>query len=332
MNWGGKKSEPNGAALSAGVAISLPAAMIEIQPAFVVGSRFVKSGQAGIRRIAVKAIEPGVVNPSPLLPNIAKPDALGDAMASVSKAIGNGGGRAGLLLPDGALRVCLLEFETLPAKAKDLDSLLRWRIKDSIGFAPEEARLAYQECFRAAGRVELLVLAARADVLAQYEAALEGVRGAPVLTLPATLALLPLLPGTEPGGQLLTHVCSGWVTHALVEGNRLRFWRTRYIKSGDHATGAEEVISEAARAAASARDRLGVEISKAWLCSRPAPDEALRSALSAALGLSVADLADGCSRAAGMKLDMALDAEERPLFDMFAAPLAGLITNAETAA
>lgn len=326
MNWGGKKSEQNGAPLNAGLAISLPAAMIEIQPTFVVGARFVKGGAAGVRRIAVKAVEPDVVSPSPLTPNIAKPEALSEAIAAVSKAIGNGGGRAGLLLPDGALRVCLLEFETLPSKPKDLNSLLRWRIKDSLGFAPEEARLAYQECFRSVGRVELLVLAARADVIAQYEGALEGVRGAPVLTLPATLALLPLLAGDEPGGQLLTHVCANWVTHALVEGNRLRFWRTRPLSSGED-MGADEVISEAARAAASARDRLGVEISKAWFCSRPAPDESLRAALSATLGCPVENLT-GARSATGVLLDAALDAEERPLFGMFAAPLTGLIANA----
>lgn len=327
MNWGGKKRESNGAPLNAGPASSLPAAMIEIQPAFVVGARFVKGGAAGVRHIAVKSVEPDVVSPSPLTPNVAKPEALSEAIAAVSKAIGNGGGRAGLLLPDGALRVCLLEFETLPSKTKDLDSLLRWRIKDSLGFAPEEARLAYQECFRAAGRVELLVLAARADVIAQYEAALEAVRGAPVLTLPATLALLPLLRGDEPGGQLLTHVCSSWVTHALVEGNRLRFWRTRPLSSNAGGAGAEEVISEAARAAASARDRLGVEISKAWFCSRPEPDEALRNALSAALGYPVEELM-GARSATGVLLDAALDSEERPLFGMFAAPLTGLIANA----
>lgn len=329
MNWSEKKSESSGT-LNVGPALSLPAAVIEIQPSFVVGSRFVKSGQVGVRRIAVKAVEPGVVSPSPLTPNIAKPEVLGKAISAVSKSVGNGGGRAGLLLPDGALRVCLLEFETLPAKTKDLESLLRWRIKDSLGFAPEEARLAYQECFRAPGRVQLLVLAARADVLAQYEAALEAIRGAPVLTLPATLALLPLLPGDEPGGQLLTHVCSSWVTHALVEGNRLRFWRTRSLISSESA-GAAEVLSEAARAVASTRDRLGIEISKAWFCSRPAPDEALRTALSAALGLSVENLTDARSAVASVALDAALEPEERPLFGMFAAPLAGLIANAGSA-
>ncbi|MGH9398118.1 MAG: hypothetical protein ACRD18_14860 [Terriglobia bacterium] len=322
MNWRGKTHIPNGAPAKNGSPTTLPAAIIEIESGFVMGARLAGAPKAGLRRLAVTGVDGGIVNPSPLLPNVSNLDMLGQAIETVSQSLGNGGGRTGLLLPDGAVRVNVLEFDTLPSKTREMESLLRWRIKDSLGFAPEDARLSYQEIYRVVGRIELLVVAVKADVLAQYEAVLEPVRGGPVLALPATLALLPLLSESESGAQLLTHVCSGWVTHALVEGARLRFWRTRQLAHPEAASETGEVVSEAARAVASARDRFGLEITKAWLCSRPLAGDELKVGLGNTLGLPVENLPVVVS------LDSELGVEERPLFNMFAAPLAGLISNA----
>ncbi|MDE3180309.1 MAG: hypothetical protein KGM47_11705 [Acidobacteriota bacterium] len=319
MNWSTKKKTAPRAPAKARD-LPLPAAMIEIEPGFVMGSRIGGQPKPGLRRLSVTALSGDIVNPSPILPNVSNPSALGEAIRKAVRSIG--GGRTGLILPDGAVRVSVLEFETLPAKPKEMESLLRWRIKEGLGFSPESARLSYQQIRGAEGRIEVLVAAVKPEVMAQYEAAIEAVRGVPVLALPATLALLPLLSEDEPGGQLLTHVCSGWVTHAVVEGPRLRLWRTRELGRGGAAAETEEVVSEAARAAASTRDRLGLEIRKAWLCSRPMAADGLKSALSPAVGLAVEDLEVGKNLGAG------LDPGEQPLFGMFAAPLAGLISNA----
>lgn len=294
----------------------------------MLGARLMKNAQAGVRRIAVAELAQGTLNPSPLAPNVTAPDDLSRAIELVSGSLGKGGGRVGLLLPDGAVRVNLLEFETLPSKTNDLESLLRWRLKESLGFAPEDARLSYQENFRDAGRVELLVLSARTDVLAQFAAAVEPVRGAPVLTLPVTMALLPLIPDSERGGQLLTHVCSGYVTHALVDGKRLRLWRTRVLDSANGVPGLASVVSEAVRAAASARDRFGIEVTRAWLCCRPAADESLQDSLSESLGVTVENLPSRPPVNPDKPLHALLDADQRAVFGMFGAPIAGLIANA----
>lgn len=299
----------------------LPAAMIEIESGFVAGARLAGAPKCALRRLAVTALDSGVVEPSPSQLNVAKPEMLGQAIRAVSKSIGNGRGRTGLLLPDASVRVNVVEFEMLPSKPKELDALLRWKIKDSLGFSPDDARISFQEIYRGPGVVELLVVAAKNEVLAQYEGVIEPIRGGPVLVLPATLALLPLLPETEPGAQLLTHICSGWVTHALLEAQRLRFWRSRQLTSQDADSAKGEVVPEAARAAASARDRLGLDIARVWLCSRPPLDEGIKDALCKALGAPVEDLPLDES------LETGLGSEERPLFNLFAAPLTGIIAN-----
>ncbi|MGH9352640.1 MAG: hypothetical protein ACRD2G_10845 [Terriglobia bacterium] len=296
----------------------LPSSVIEIESGFVLGARLMSAPKRGLRRLAVTGLDAGVVEPSPSQMNVAKPEMLSQAIKVVSDAIGSGGGRTALLLPDAAVRVNILDFETLPSKKKEMEALVRWKIKDSLGFAVEEARISYQKARRAPGKIELLVIAVKKDVLAQYEAVIEDERGGPAVVLPATFTLLALLPETDPGVQLLIHVCSGWVTHALVEGERLRFWRSRQLAQN---SGTTEVVSEAARAAASARDRMGLEIARAWLCSRPLLGDGLRDALQKTLNVAVEDLPLDRTFEAG------LGAEEKPLYGLFAAPLAGMILN-----
>ncbi len=299
----------------------LPATVIEVESEFVLGARLTGSGKPAVRRLAVKALDRGVVDPSASQLNLAKPDALASALLSVSKSMGAGGGPTALLLPDAAVRVCLLEFETLPSKPKEREALLAWRIKDNLGFSPDEARLSYQEMHRAPGIVELLVLAIKKAVLAEYEKAIERARGSFAFVLPASLALLPLLSQTDATCQLLTHACSGCVTHALVDGERLRFWRTRQLTRADGDSGTAEVVSEASRAAASVRDRFNLKIERAWCCSRPGGGADLIAALEAALGVPVNPLPLGTGVEAGLRPD------EKPLFGLFGAPLAGMISN-----
>jgi hypothetical protein len=299
---------------------SLPPGLIEIESEFVVGARWGRGASPVLRRMAVVGLNPGVLDPSPTQSNVRQPGELSEALEKISKAVGNGGGRYGLLIPDVVVRVSLLNFEALPAKAKELEALIRWKVKDSLGFPAEEAHLSYQVIHQESSRIELLVVAVNQVVLAEYESLLDSFHGRAFLILPATMALLPLLSETETGGQLLTHICSGYVTHAVVEGKRLRFWRSRRLAwpEGDQAA---EIVSEAARAAASARDRMGVEITRAWCCARPATGERFNPALSEALGLPVENLPCGAN------LEQPLSAEERPLFAPFGAPLAGLAAN-----
>lgn len=296
----------------------LPSSVIEIEPGFVLAARLLSAPKSGLKRLFIEKLDAGVVEPSPFQSNVAQAERLGRSIKAASDAAGNGGGRRALLLPDAAVRVNILDFETLPPKKQEMEALVRWKIKDSLGFPVEEARIAYQETHRAAGKIELLVMAIKTGVLMQYEAAMESARGEPSVVLPATAALLPLLPETEPGVQLLTHVCAGWVTHAVAQGKRLRFWRSRQLTPGSETA---EVVSEAARAAASVRDRLGLDIARAWLCSRPPSGDHLRDTLHKTLGVTVEDLPLDETYEAGLRV------AEKPLYRPFAAPLAGLIAN-----
>ena len=163
-------------------------------------------------------------------------------------------------------------------------------------------------------------MAVRGTVLAEYEALLEGInRGAPTLVLPATVALLPLLP-EEAGGQLLLHLCPGALTAVVMASNRVRYWRTRSLEGGA-ASNAEEVGREAARVLATCQDNLNVQVQNVWFCARPPAESAVEEALAKALDRELCVLPASFVPAAG------LPSGQRDAFDHFGMPFAGLVAN-----
>ncbi len=309
-----------------GVPFTLPPAVLEVQPGFVAGARFERKrqGHRGLRRVSFAKFDPQAVEPSIGRDNVAGGEELRGALRRATEAIGLGDSRFALLVPDAAVRVSLLSFESIPSKAQEFEALLCWRMKDNLPFSTEDARLSYQENWRDEKEVEILVLAAKANVLAEYEAELGAVEASAVLVLPSTAALLPLMPenGGEP--QLLIHLCGDWVTSAVVCGNRLRFWRTRRLNPGTSGGVCAELIPEAARAFASMRDRFGMEIAAVGLAARPQASGELALQLESALGRSVREL-PGIGA-----YGMALPQTEQQAFMNYGAPFAGLLQNAGT--
>ncbi len=300
-----------------------PTAVVEIQPDFVTGMRLASKTNGGgqrLRSIGVTGLNPDTLRPLVNGPNVADPADLGRALQAVAETMANGAARYGLLVPDGAARVSILSFETLPQNHREAQALMRWRMKEALPFPVEEARISHQVLVREAGRIEVLAVAAKASVLAEYERALEQAAGTPELVLPATLALLPLLPETG-RGQLLIHLCAGSITAAVTADSRLRLWRTRQLGRLEASELCLQAQAEAARVIASCRDHLKVEISQVWLCARPPASAEFCAELSRTLGHAIELLKPDEEFAA------ALTGEDRSLFECFGAPAAGLVLN-----
>jgi hypothetical protein len=155
--------------------------------------------------------------------------------------------------------------------------------------------------------------------MVEYEGLLEGINGGPALVLPATVALLPLLP-EEGAGHLLLHLCPGALTAVVMASNRVRYWRTRSLE-GDAAANLEEVTREATRVLATCQDNLRVQIQNVWFCARPPADGEVGAALAKSLGCKVEVLPAGFVPAAG------LPAAQREAFLQFGTPFAGLMAN-----
>ena len=75
-------------------------------------------------------------------------------------------------MPDTVAKVSLLKLEKVPAKAADLQEIVRWQVRKTAPFPIEQAVLSVTPGARVAeGGSELVVSLARADVMQQYEQA-----------------------------------------------------------------------------------------------------------------------------------------------------------------
>lgn len=297
----------------------LPTVALELEPGFVAGARLDDASRQ-VQRVAVQELQVGALAPSPNKPNIADDAAMRRTIVEVAELVSNGGGRLGLLIPDLSVRVALLQFETLPEGRREAESLVRWRMREFLPFAPEEARISYQVLMKEPSSLEVLALAVRGSVLAEYEAALEGINGGAALVLPASVALLPLLP-EDAAGQLLLHLCPGALTAVVVTLNRVRYWRTRPLDAGAGTDSREEVAREAARVLATCQDHLNVPVQNVWFCARPPATVEMKDALAKTLGRELRPLAGSFAQAT------ALPAGEREAFQHFGMPFAGLLAN-----
>jgi hypothetical protein len=301
---------------------ALPAVLFEIEPEFVIGARLDGSGRQAhrVRHVGIAPLAPDALEPHLARANVAKGDELRRAVESVTGVIGDGGA-FGLVVPDGAVRVGILTFETLPDAAREAEALVRWRMRDKLPYPPDDARVSFQVLTREPGHIEVLTVAARTSVLGEYQAAINSGNGDAGLILPATLTLLPLLPPSDNRGHLLLHICARWVTAVVVSDARPCIWRTRELSGETEAEMAHEVAGEAVRVLASARDRLQSELGKTWLCARPPRGQEMVKALAAATSQDVEVLKPRAELAA------TLTGEERSLYEQFGAPLAGLVSN-----
>jgi PIN domain nuclease of toxin-antitoxin system len=297
--------------------------VFEIAPGFASGFAIEGSKRRGrqISKIALQSLSPESIDPHLSRANICKAIEFERAASGLISAVGNGDGRFGLVLPDGAMRVALLSFDSLPDDSEAAEALIRWRMKDKLPFNAEEARATYQVLSDTPGHIEILALAMRGSVIAEYESAFSGINGGAALILPATVALLPLLPEEHGGDHVLIHVCGNWLTVVVLSGSIPCAWRTRELDPLDVGNYDREVASEVARGVASARDRTQTELGRIWLCARPPAGMNLAEAISETMGRDVTLIRPQ------PELASLLGADDRSRFEQFGAPIAGLVAN-----
>ncbi len=300
-------------------AFVLPSVVLDLQPDFVAGARLDRSKRL-VRRIAIRQLETGALDPLPGRNNLTKPEVVRRAIREVLETLGNPGGPLGILLPDPSVRVAILHFETLPGHREEAESLVRWKMGGILPFPPEEARVSYQFLPKEDHSVELLAMALKNSVIAEYEAAFEMMSASPALILPATVALLPLLPSGNEASHVLVHVCSGSMTTVVAIGDGISVWRNRLLDSHT-AAGDGEVVREIGRVVATCRDHLKREIENLFVYVRPPAGRSLEKEISEATGQQVELLTSSLEPAVN------LPPAEKKILDGFGMPFAGLLEN-----
>ncbi len=143
-----------------------------------------------------------------------------DAVADRTK-----GRQVTLILPDSAVRVIFLDFDSLPGKAAEALPLVRFRLKKLIPFESEEAAVSYQIMSSAKGLVRVLAVAIPRDVLAEYESVVREAGYEPGAVLPSTLTALAGLDVTD-SATLVVNAGPKGVTTAIVQAGILLLHRS----------------------------------------------------------------------------------------------------------
>jgi type IV pilus assembly protein PilM len=213
--------------------------------------------QGGIHIVAGHATEPlaaAVASPSLTAQNVHDEKGLASVIGSVLQGLSQRTRRIALVLPDSTAKVSLVRFEKVPAKAQDLDQLIRWQVRKSAPFRIEDAQVAWQPALPLpGGGREYLVTIARRDIVVGYERACEaaGVH-AGLVDISSFNQINAMLAGPEIGGDwLLIDVAADFATLAVVRGDDVIFYRNRT------AAGEEELADLVHQTAMYHEDRLG---------------------------------------------------------------------------
>ena len=222
---------PRTGSIASWIASPPPAVALDITAAQVVAAAIAEHGST--RVIAGYAAEPlpsGLVTPSLNAVNIHDERAFVAAIGTALQKVGPRTRRVALVLPDSIAKVSLLRFDKIPAKAQDLDQLIRWQMRKTAPFRIEDAQVTWQPAAALpGGGREYLVTMARRDIVQAYEQACSaaGVHAGVVDITSFNQINAVLAAGDVPGDWLLVNIAADYATLAVVRGDHVISFRNR---------------------------------------------------------------------------------------------------------
>jgi len=217
-----------------------PRLACEIAADRVLVGRLAENG-LGLESCAARELAPGSVVPDLVEANLRQADAVKEA---VHEALGSVAGRSHdviAVVPDAAVRVVLLEFDSLPSDAEEAAGVVRFRLKKSLPFDVDKARVSYHAQKSKEG-IRVVAAVALASVVEDYEAVIQEAGFSAGVVLPSMLAALGVAEGQRP--TLMVKVDARTTSIAILNADQLQLFRTLENTRGVTITGeqlAEEV-------------------------------------------------------------------------------------------
>ncbi len=208
-----------------------PAMACEISPFGVLAAR--QSESTGLVTHFVP-LPSSTLQPGWKLPNVLERAALVAALRTAIHAVADRGrplpgGRnlpanraLTLIVPDGAVRVLRLDFDSLPSKRSEALAILRFRLRKLVPFETEDAAVSWQIMSTGTDGVRVLTAVMPRDVLIEYEGVVRESGFLPGVVLPSTLAATPLV-GAE--AALLVNHNGTTLTTTILRGQELLLHR-----------------------------------------------------------------------------------------------------------
>ncbi len=202
-------------------AIRMPRVACEITAQGVAAAHAeAKPGKIGA--IHTGALASGVVTPALTTQNVQDAPALIAAIEQSLTAVGGRGQEVIAVLPDSAVRVTLLDFDSLPERRQEADAAVRFRLRKSLPFDIEKAALSFdaqktQKGLRVAASIVLQ------SVLEEYETAFRTAGCSPGVVLPSSLGALGAV--GDPRPTMVMKVEQDSTAVAVVSNGQLLLFR-----------------------------------------------------------------------------------------------------------
>lgn len=129
-----------------------------------------------------------------------------------------------LVIPDAAVRVLLLDFDTLPEKMQEVVPIIRFRLRKLVPFDVDDAAVSYQIMGRTGDQVRTLVAVIPRPVLAEYESVVRQAGYEPGAVLPSSLCAIAAVPDTS--DVLVINRNASSITSVITRQNELLLHRT----------------------------------------------------------------------------------------------------------
>jgi type IV pilus assembly protein PilM len=249
-----------------------------------------RSADAGrmVEMCSAQELAPGMVVPDLIESNLRDGSAIRKAIEGTLGGIGGRSRDVIAILPDTAVRVVLLDFETLPSKPEEAEAVVRFRLKKSLPFNLDDARVSYHA---QAGGTGLRAMAAVVlnSVLQEYESAFRDACYSPGVVMPSMLAALGAADAERP--TLVVKVDARTIGIAILDQEQVLLFRTLENVRGITISG-EQLAEEVYPSVVFFQDTYKMNIDRIYVAGLPETVGAA-PALKAQTGATVAELVAG---------------------------------------
>jgi len=199
-----------------------PRIACELSPERVIAARLTEDGTS-VDAYTGRAMVAGALMPRLSEANVSDPNAVQQAVTDALNTIGSRTRDVVAILPDASVRVSLLEFDSLPEKRQDADSVVRFRLKKVLPFNIDEASVSY-DVTRSNGHIRAVAAVVLNSVLAEYEGIFRALGYQPGVVIPSSLAALGNIDTSD--ATLVIKSDSATTTVSIVGGGELLLFRT----------------------------------------------------------------------------------------------------------
>ena len=261
-----------------------PKLACEIAADRVLAGRVIDDG-TGLEMCAARELAPGSVVPDLVEDNLRQRDAVRGGIQSVLGGISGRTHDVIAIVPDAAVRVMLVEFDSLPSDQEEALGVVRFRLKKSLPFDIDKAKVSYH-AQKVGDEVKVVAAVALVSVMDEYEAVFRDAGFNPGVVMPSTLAALGAAQGKRP--TLVVKVDAHTTSIAILNDDQLQLFRTLENARGVTITG-EQLAEEVYPSVVFFQDTYHLNIEQIYVAGLPESGGAA-PALKAQTGADVQEL------------------------------------------